>query len=78
MWNKVNLVGQIVICDKVLSAQIGFVSRRRGEQTLKGVEKLRNNLAHSQDIVTLDWEVILSLAENPENVIDALVGSNQT
>jgi hypothetical protein len=71
------LGGQIVVRDEVLRAQIGFVSRRRGEQTLKGLEKLRNNLAHSQDIVTLDWEVILSLAENPENVIDALVGSNQ-
>jgi hypothetical protein len=71
------LGGQIVVRDEVLRAQIGFVSHRRGGQSRIGLERLRNNLAHSQDIVTLDWKIILGLAENPENVIDALVGSNQ-
>ncbi|MEA3441674.1 MAG: hypothetical protein U9R58_15475 [Chloroflexota bacterium] len=66
-----------MVPDEVLRAQIGFVSRRRGEHTLKGLEKLRNNLAHLQDIVALDWEVIITLAENLENVLDSLVGRNQ-
>lgn len=66
-----------MVRDEVLRAQIGFVSRRRGGQSRIGLERLRNNLAHSQDIVTLDWKIILGLAENPENVIDALVGSNK-
>lgn len=71
--------GQIVVRDKILREQIGFLSRKRGEQTIKGLERLRNNLAHSQDIVSLDWDVVLPLAENLESVIDTLVGrrSNQ-
>ena len=40
---------------------MGFQSRRRGEQTIKDLEKLRNNLAHSQDIVTCDWDTIVRL-----------------
>lgn len=67
-----------MVRDEVLRAQIGFVSRRRGERCQKGLERLGNTLAHSQDIVALDWEVILGLTEYLENVIDALVGINQT
>jgi hypothetical protein len=31
---------------------------------------LRNNLAHAQDIVSLDWRTIVNLSENLEAVID--------
>jgi len=60
---------QIVVRDEVLRNQIGFTSRRRGDEVIKNLEKLRNNLAHAQDIVALDWETIVALSENLETVI---------
>jgi hypothetical protein len=60
---------QILVRDETLRSQIGFASRRRGDETIKNLEKLRNNLAHAQDIVTLDWETIVGLSENLETVI---------
>lgn len=60
---------QIIIRDSQLRQQIGFSSRRRGEEVIKNLEKLRNNLAHAQDIVLLDWETIVGISENLETVI---------
>ena len=60
---------QIIVRDTELRQQIGFVSRRRGEEVIKNLEKLRNNLAHAQDIVSLDWETIVGISENLETVI---------
>ena len=60
---------QIIVRDTELRQQIGFVSRRRGEEVIKNLEKLRNNLAHAQDIVSLDWETIVGFSENLETVI---------
>ena len=34
------------------------------------LEKLRNNLAHSQDIISGDWETIATLAENVASILD--------
>ncbi len=64
--------GQIVVRDEQLRRQVGFPSRRRGEEVIKRLEALRNNLAHSQDIVALDWESILVLAENLDDVLERL------
>ena len=38
------------------------------------LEKLRNNLAHCQDIVTGDWEAIVALSENLDRVLDGPPG----
>jgi hypothetical protein len=56
--------GQIVLRNEELRKRAGFVSRNRGEQTVKELEALRNNLAHSQDIVASDWEIIVKLVEH--------------
>lgn len=56
--------GQIVLRDDTLRKQAGFVSRKRGEQTVKELEALRNNLAHSQGIVACDWNIIVKLVEH--------------
>jgi hypothetical protein len=56
--------GQITLRDEKLRAQIGYESRRKGEETVKGLESLRNNLAHSQDILCCDWETIVRLTES--------------
>ena len=61
---------QIVIRDEHLREQIGFQSRRQAEQAIKNLEKLRNNLAHAQDIVSLDWKTIVNLSTNLETVIE--------
>lgn len=55
--------GQIVLRNEALRAQAGFVSRSRGEQTVKELEALRNNLAHAQDIICCDWDIIVKLTE---------------
>jgi hypothetical protein len=68
---------QIVVRDEVLRKQIGFASRRRGDEVIKNLEKLRNNLAHAQDIVALDWQTIVSLSENLETVIQISTGADQ-
>jgi len=55
--------GQIVLRNEELRNLAGFRSRSRGEQTVKELEALRNNLAHSQDIITSDWDIIVKLTE---------------
>jgi hypothetical protein len=55
--------GQIVLRTEELRQRAGFVSRSRGEQTVKELEALRNNLAHAQDIICCDWEIIVKLTE---------------
>jgi hypothetical protein len=61
--------GQILARNKEIRRMTRFESRRQVEEAFKGLERLRNNLAHSQDIVSSDWEIILRLVENLERVI---------
>ena len=60
---------QIVARNPELRKRTRFESRKKMEQAIKAVEKLRNNLAHSQDLVSNDWDLIVALAENFEGVI---------
>jgi CBS domain-containing protein len=53
--------GQIVLRNEDLRKEAGFRSRNKGEVTMKRLEALRNNLAHSQDIITCDWEIIVDI-----------------
>ncbi len=61
---------QIIVRDESLRRQVGFASRHRGEEVIKILERLRNNLAHSQDIVALDWETIVQMSENLDRLIN--------
>jgi hypothetical protein len=61
--------GQIVVRDEALRQRVGFASRRRGDEAIKNLERLRNNLAHSQDIVASDWDTIVALVNNLDMVI---------
>jgi len=56
--------GQIVLRNDQLRTTAGFVSRSRGEQTVRELEALRNNLAHSQDIISCDWDIIVKLIQH--------------
>ena len=40
------------------------------EEAIKALESLRNNLAHSQDILACDWETIVVLCRDLEGVIE--------
>jgi hypothetical protein len=55
-----------------------FSSRSQIEEVGKRLEKLRNNLAHSQDIITSDWETIVALAENLESILDGPPGARRS
>lgn len=61
--------GQIVLRNEDLRVEAGFVSRSKGTQTMKELEALRNNLAHSQDIVTCDWDIIVKLTTYLETLL---------
>jgi len=68
---------QITVSDNDLRQQIGFVSHHRGEEAIKSLEKLRNNLAHAQNIVSLDWETIVAISDNFETVIQLGIDVDQ-
>jgi hypothetical protein len=55
--------GQIVARDAAIREDTIFSSRRQAEEASRMVERLRNNLAHAQDIVSSDWETIVMLGE---------------
>jgi hypothetical protein len=64
----------IVMKDQTLRSALGFVSRSVGEKLLEDLEDLRNNLAHSQDIVTQQWPKTVDLAEQAEALLLHLEG----
>jgi hypothetical protein len=61
--------GQIIARDAELRREAGFASRNRADEIMKRLEALRNNLAHSQDIIDSDWEVIVLIAARVEEVL---------
>jgi len=60
---------QIIARDERLRDQVGFVSRRRADAAGKVLEALRNNLAHSQDIIASDWDTIFAMADNLDRLL---------
>ena len=61
--------GQIISKHDELRQLTRFTSRRQVEQAMKMLESLRNNLAHSQDIISCDWEIIVGLSRDLDRVI---------
>jgi hypothetical protein len=61
--------GQIIARNEELRRLTRMQSRRQTEQSIKMLESLRNNLAHSQDIISCDWETIVGLCKDMERVI---------
>lgn len=66
--------GQIVARSEHLRGLTQFESRRQIEDVFKRVERLRNNLAHAQDIITSDWDTIVQLSENLDRVLEGPPG----
>ena len=61
--------GQIIARNEELRRLTRMESRREAERVIKMLESLRNNLAHSQDIIACDWETIVGLCRDMERVI---------
>lgn len=59
----------IVARSEQLRAITQFGSKRQLEDATKMLERLRNSLAHAQDIITNDWETIVLLAERLDSIL---------
>jgi hypothetical protein len=60
--------GDIIARDEPLRQFTRFASRREVESFVKGLQDLRNNLAHSQDL-TGNWDVVVELATNLHRIV---------
>jgi hypothetical protein len=60
---------RIIIQDPEQLEELGLKSKKIAKQLSKELESLRNNLAHSQDIVTHDWPQIARMAKRFEKII---------
>jgi hypothetical protein len=65
---------QIVARNPQLREMTRFQSRRQVEENAKMLEKLRNNLAHCQELSPDDWDAIVELSENLDRVLDGPPG----
>ena len=59
----------IVIQDDEVLREMGFASRRQAKLAAKDLQSLRNNLAHTQDIVSHDWPMVVRLARRTERIV---------
>ena len=61
--------GRIIARNEEIRRMTKMESRRQAEKVVRTLENLRNSLAHSQDIVSCDWETIVDLCKDMERVI---------
>ncbi len=60
----------ILITNKNILTNMGFETGKQAKKIVKELESLRNNLAHSQDIVTHDWAQIARLVNRLSEKIE--------
>ncbi len=61
---------EIILKTPEIRKRIGFKSKNSGKVFFEAAEKLRNNLAHVQDIIMgLSWAELIGLAEDIETVL---------
>jgi hypothetical protein len=61
----------IVLRSDSLRNALGFSSKGKGEELLKALEHLRDELAHAQDIVTGRWPQLVEFAQKAEELLAA-------
>ncbi len=62
--------GLILFKDEAIRLEMGFESRTRAKEVMRNLQQLRNNLAHSQDIVAGNLETIVGLAGSMDRVLE--------
>jgi hypothetical protein len=75
---EVDLADCLQFCDKrdilkssdEIRSLVGIKSKKQVEGLLKKAEKLRNNLAHAQDIITEFWPEIAGTVESIESLLE--------
>lgn len=60
---------EIVLDSDFLREKLGFSSKKKGEELLKKLEYLRNELAHAQDIITGRWPELFEFARQAEELL---------
>ncbi|MET0029131.1 MAG: HD domain-containing protein [Candidatus Thiodiazotropha sp.] len=60
---------QILIDNDEALQRLGFATRRSAKKVITDLESLRNNLAHSQDIVAHDWPQIARMTRRIEALV---------
>jgi hypothetical protein len=61
----------IVLKSDALRHALGFPSKGKGEELLKALEHLRDELAHAQDIITGRWPQLVEFAQRAEELLAA-------
>ena len=64
--------GHILFQDEDIRKQFGFDSRAAAQRAVTRVERLRNCLAHSHDLVTDNWEIIVSFSMHVDRLMRLL------
>lgn len=62
---------QLLFRDAGEQARFGFRTKNGVQRAIKALESMRNNLAHSQDIIAHDWSLIAGIAVDIERVLAA-------
>ncbi len=62
--------GTILFKDEGIRKELGFESRTRAKEVLRDLQKLRNNLAHSQNIVEGNLETIVGMAFSMDRILE--------
>ena len=63
---------RILIKNPGMRAEFGFKSIREADRGIKNLESLRNNLAHAQDIVSYNWETILTISNRLDTIVSRI------
>ena len=58
----------IVLKDQELFSKLRFESKRQAQKAVKEFESLRNNLAHSHDLV-LNWDMIVEISKDIDIIV---------
>ena len=62
---------QILLKDARFREALGIPSSRRADALSKAIESLRNNLAHGQDFVVHDWDIVTRITGDLDSLLEA-------
>jgi len=68
--------GQILLKNPAVREDMGIQSIKEGQKALKELESLRNNLAHSQDIIHSNWNAIVMFSERIHIIMTRMHSTN--